>query len=381
MDYPIIRMFCPLIAETVPGEVEEILKPNPGGEPRYIGQGERVEEFERLLSLAYDLQQDLNENLVVTTNSGTSAIDLALHMSDVREGDIVISTPITCTATNTPIVTRGARIVWCDVDPLTGIIDLERAYELARDKDAKSIIAVEWAGRQVDYSLFDTLAEEDDEFSTIVDIAHRGPTPLGGQFGEMPTYACASYQAIKFLTCGDGGALICEYPPDAARARKLRWYGLDRRSSVDFRCKQNITEAGYKYHMNDISASIGIANLDAARLAVYEQKKNASYLYGELSDIDRVTLPPFAENCDYWLFTILVNERDNFEGYMRANNIEVSRVHARNDLHAALNYFSRPRLNGVDQFDSRQISIPCGWWLTESDIERIANTIRKWATR
>src|SRR5439155_15332209 len=89
-------------------------------------------------------------------------------------------------------------------------------------------------------------------------------------------YVCWSFQAIKHLTTGDGGALL---PPaeQLERGRLLRWYGLDRRSTESFRCCQNIREAGYKYHMNDIAASIGLENLPHAERLVSIHRSNAAW--------------------------------------------------------------------------------------------------------
>lgn len=189
----------------------------------YIGQGEKVEEFEQALKEYTKSDKDL-----ITVNSATSAIDLALHMIGIDSGDKIISTPITCTATNSPPINRNALLLWADIDEngLIDPVDVERKLT----KRVKAIIGVNWGGRKPDYNKLKSFG-----IPVIEDAAH-GPYVLDGNNGD---YIIWSTQAIKFLTTGDGGFLYC---PDPERARLLRWYGLDRRSSKDFRCLHPATK-------------------------------------------------------------------------------------------------------------------------------------------
>src|SRR5260370_38064674 len=112
----------------------------------FVGQGPRVDEFE----IAFANMVGLSE-APLGVNSCTSAIDLALHLSGVGPGTEGITTPITCTATNAGIATRGAQIAWADVDPLTGNIDPKSVAERITPK-TKAIISVDWGGRACDYA-------------------------------------------------------------------------------------------------------------------------------------------------------------------------------------------------------------------------------------
>jgi dTDP-4-amino-4,6-dideoxygalactose transaminase len=189
-------------------------------------------------------------------------------------------------------------------------------------------------------------------------------------------YVCWSFQAIKFLTTGDGGALLA---PNAQveRARLLRWYGLDRTSSADFRCAQTITEAGYKYHMNDIAASIGLANLPHMRRIVDRQTANAEYLSAAIHDAPGIATPSLAPGASWWLYTLRVRERESFIAHMAHNGIACSPVHARNDKHPAFHFPNGP-LPGVDQFAATEVAIPVGWWLTTEDLRQIVDAVNEW---
>lgn len=326
----------------------------------YIGEGNEVELFEK------ELQVHLNSpHRPISTNSCTSAINLVLLALGVGPGDEVITTPLTCIATNNSIPLLGARPVWADINEETGNIDPSSVAKCWSPR-TKAIIAVDWTGRRCDYAALKSF-----NVPVIEDAAH-GPYYNTMNCGD---FVCLSFGPIKHLTCGDGGAIICNKPEYTDRLRKMRWYGLDRTSSKDFRCEQNIVNLGSKFHMNNISAAIGRANLRHLAKNIGLHSSNARYLDFHIKlDIK----PPYDEYSDYWVFPLIIpNHRDKFIAYLNENGITASRVHARNDKHTALKYYSGP-LYGVDEFDYIQVNIPCGWWLTLEDREYMVEKINSW---
>lgn len=349
----VIPLFKVAMSPETPARVAEVLISG------YIGQGEQVERFEAALQELLDLPAP-----PLTTNSCTSAIDLALHLIGAGPGDEVITTPVTCTATNSPIVTRGAIPIWADVDPLTGLIDPADVARKITDK-TEAIVAVDWGGALCDYAALKQFG-----IPVIQDAAHSLTAGIGGD------YVCWSFQAIKHLTTGDGGALWCS-PRQLERARLLRWYGLDRRSKADFRCEQNIQEAGYKYHMNDIAAAIGLANISGMRELIERHWMNAHEYFLALGNTPDLKKPPWDRRSSWWLYTLLVEDRQGFISYLADHGIAASPVHARNDTHRAFHFANGP-LPGVDYFASRNVAIPVGWWLSTDDRRRIIEAVQTW---
>jgi dTDP-4-amino-4,6-dideoxy-D-glucose/dTDP-4-amino-2,4-dideoxy-beta-L-xylose transaminase len=350
-----IPLFKVAMSDEAAARVAEVLASG------YIGQGPQVEAFEAALQDVLNTPEP-----PLTTNSCTSALDLALHLIGVGPGDAVITTPVTCTATNSVIVRRGARPVWADVDPLTGLIDPASVAErLAVTPGVKAIMAVDWGGALCDYGSLKAFG-----LPVIQDAAHHLSSPQGD-------YACYSFQAIKFLTTGDGGALWCPLD-ELERARLLRWYGLDRRSKADFRCEQNIQEVGYKYHMNDIAAAIGLANIPELPWILGKHWGNALYYHHALAGLPGITRPVWNDGSAWWLYTLLVDDRQSFISWLADHGIAASPVHTRNDTHAAFDFPSGP-LPGVDRFASRNVAIPVGWWVSDVDREQIERVIQGWA--
>lgn len=334
----------------------------------YIGQGFKVDEFENELQALIAAP-----TRPVSTNSCTSAITLALMLCDVGPGDEVITTPITCTATNTPIILAGARPVWADVDPITGNIDPEDVARKITPR-TKAIIAVDWSGRPCDYTRLRRVSG----FVPIIQDAAHTPFPVFG--GD---YVCMSFGPIKHLTCGDGGALIVtgnrfEAEAQIASARLLRWYGLDRDSKKSFRCEQDIVRIGGKFHMNDINAAIGLDNMKNVSENVREHYGNAFFYNRYIVNRPFARTPPACLTSAWWVYTMVVSDRESFSRHMAEHGVETSQVHARNDKHSALNFPNGP-LPGVDEFDAHQVSIPCGWWVTSEQRRHIIKAVNEWS--
>jgi dTDP-4-amino-4,6-dideoxygalactose transaminase len=338
----------------------------------YIGQGPRVDEFERALAAWFGSQN------VLTVNSGTSALQLALRLANVGPGDEVISTPMTCTATNVPILAAGARVVWADIDPLTGNIDPLDVERKITSK-TKAVIAVHWAGYPAEIGELNRLGAEYG-VKIIEDAAHAfGATYQGRPIGSHSDFVCFSFQAIKHLTTGDGGALVCRDGDTYKRGKLLRWFGLDRESERrDFRCEEDVKDWGYKFHMNDIAATIGLHQLGFVADILRRHRENAAYYQERLANLAELTLLKY--DCDrqgsYWLFTVRVSDQKNFIDQMTKSGVSASQVHVRNDLHSVFREFQR-NLPGVTEFSAQQVSIPVGWWITEAEREYIVDTVHR----
>ncbi len=185
----------------------------------YIGEGEKVQEFEQAL------RDYLHQKYVLTLNSGTAGLHIAYHMALHQDGpktfynsnmDEVITTPITCTATNTPIIANGAKIVWADVDPLTGSIDPDD-IEKKITKNTKAITMVHWGGNPCDIGKINKIASEHG-IKTIEDGAHAmGMEYKGEKVGSHSDYTMISLQAIKHVTSVDGGLLLTKKENDYNR--------------------------------------------------------------------------------------------------------------------------------------------------------------------
>ena len=368
------------MAEEAPDAVAKVLRSG------YIGDGPKVKEFEAALKERITPKNKLEERFVVATNSATSAEHLAYRLMEGLGGldaDEVLATPLTCTATNWPILANGLKIKWVDIDPRTMNVDLD---DLARKitPRTKAISVVHWGGYPVDMEQLSEIRDDAHRRmgvypSIIQDCAHAlGSTLYEQELTTWADYSTFSFQAIKHLTCGDGGALVCAHKDDYDRAKLLRWYGIDREGPrKDFRCEEDIKEWGYKFHMNDISATIGLANLSLLDDTLAKHQSNATFYHNHLFDLHgvEVVFPRLQFGSANWLYTIRVERRKDFMKMMKEAGIEVSRVHERNDKHSCVED-SRALLPNLEKVCEDMICIPVGWWVTEEERQYIVDTIK-----
>ena len=375
-----IPLFKVFISEDVLKPVCEVLMSG------FVGQGVKVDEFE------LKLQNYLGNKFVLTTNSGTSANHLALHLlgqpfdswPGMSLGDEVLATPLTCTATNWPIVANGYNIKWVDIDPKTCNLDLAD-LESKLSRKTKIISLVHWGGNPVDLDrvkIIQDISFEKYGFRPIVieDCAHAfGAKYKGENLGNHGNLAFYSFQAIKHFTAVDGG-LICLPNSDLYKRAKLgRWYGIDRESDrKDFRCEEDIPEWGFKFHMNDVNATIGIHNLPHIRGIVDRHHSNANFFQKNLREIPGVTLlsRPAENYSADWIYTIRAERRDDLIKKLAGMGVASSRVHERNDKHTCVAPYAAD-LPGLDLISKDMLCIPNGWWLSEEDRDFILKCIKE----
>ncbi|MCM2325659.1 MAG: DegT/DnrJ/EryC1/StrS family aminotransferase [Candidatus Woesearchaeota archaeon] len=366
---PLFKVFMP---KSVMGPLKKTLMSG------YIAQGPRVLEFEE------KLKDFLGVKNILTVDAGTHALELALRLAGVDEGDEVISSPLTCVATNMPVMARGAKIRWSDVLVDTGNIDPESIERLITPR-TKAILYVHWAGNPANIDRINEIAKKHN-IKVIEDAAHAfGAGYKGKRIGNHSDFVMYSFQAIKHMTTGDGGALVCKDEEDHKRGRALRWFGLDRTAiKEELRWYYDIKEWGYKFNMNDIDATIGLEHLKYTEKILKVCRWNGNYYNKNLSKVKgiRVLRQEDGASSAYWLYTLLAERRDEFIEYLKKKGIDNSIVHTRNDVYTCFKDFKddlpRP---GLEEFTSKYVSIPSCWWVKKEDAKYIVDSIKAFYER
>jgi len=375
-----IQLFKVFMSENAAPEVSKVL--NSG----YIGQGEKVEQFES------KLQDFFMKDYIVTLNSGTSGLHLALDLlkkssgkwPGLEDGDEVLATSLTCTASNFPILANNLNIKWVDVDPTTLNMDLDDLSRKISPK-TKAIMLVHWGGYPNDLDRIKEIQNKCFELygfkpAVIEDGAHSfGSKYKGKHIGNHGNMTMYSLQAIKHITAIDGGLLLLPHQELYDRAKLLRWYGIDRNSNrKDFRCEADIQEWGFKFHMNDVCATVGMENLKHADEIVSKHQSNAKFYDENLQNIPGLTTLTRHEGHEsaFWIYSMLVENRDGFYKHMKDCGIVVSQVHERNDKHTCVEDY-KSSLPTLDKIIGKVVSIPVGWWVTDEDRQYIVDCIKK----
>jgi perosamine synthetase len=363
-----VRFVQPFITEGAVSNVVSALRTG------WIGQGSRVGEFEAAFC------RQLGVPPTVATSSCAGAVRLALAIAGVGPGDEVITTPLTWQSTNHPILEQFARPVFADVQVTTGNLDpadLERRIT----SRTKAILCTHWGGYPADLDELHEIATR--HGLTLIEEAAEalGSTYKGRPIGGISRFTAFSLYAFQTLTTGEGGMLTVSKQEDFEAARRRRWFGIDRSRrtpAANGYYDYDTFEPGYAYEMTDLTASIGLAQLEVFDSLVAARRRFARRYREALSGIAGVEL--FAcsndRNSACGLFTMRVAERERFWAAMRGRGVEVSVVHVRNDQYTVFGGRRRD-LPQLDELEPEYVCLPVHNHLTIDDVEYVIESVRR----
>ena len=333
-----------------------------------IAEGESVYAFEERFAAQMNLPNALG------LSSGTAALHVSLLMAGVLPGDEVITTSMTAEPTNITILHAGARPIFADVDPQTGNLDPVSVESLIGPR-TKAIIVVHYAGFPAKLAELRLIADRYG-IALIEDAAHALGAAYSNQgIGSIGDFAIFSLQAIKHMTTIDGGILTMKNHARLDEARKLRWFGMSKgiaRTAVD------IITPGYKYNMTNVSAVVGLAQLEIIDRRIARHKSNGSYFDNHISKIGGLSITQFEHHAtpSYWLYTVLSDDSNDVEARLTSIGVAASKLHRPNHLHTVFAQNAN-HLPGVESFYRRMTHIPCGWWVSNGNRTKIVEALAK----
>jgi dTDP-4-amino-4,6-dideoxygalactose transaminase len=348
-------------------------------ETRWLGQGPRVEEFES----AFRTYTGANDCVMVS--SGTAALHLAYLLAGIKPGDEVVAPLFTCTATNTPLLQIGARIRFADVGYNSLNSGIGNIGDMVTEK-TKAIVVVHYGGAILPHMRGIRALCDERNIVLIEDCAQAlGAWRLGHKAGwwqnagSWGDFACYSFQAVKHVTTGDGGCL--RFGPKAAhladRARRMRWFGIDRQAKLAGTWANDITELGYKYQMTDIAASMGIESLRAMPAQVIHRTAMRERYMERLEGFDGVNLIDVHPGCAAWLCTVMVEDRrEDLIRKLREQEIESGQVHYRNDRYTIFAGARERKWPNMDAIEGKYLVLPLHMAMDVDDVERVCDVIK-----
>ncbi len=342
----------------------------------YIGQGEIVDSFEKAFSKKFGIRN------VISVNSGTSALRLSLALIGVGPGDEVISTPYTMVATNMVILEQFAKPIFADIKYESVNIDPSDIEHRINDR-TKAIICVHWGGYPCDLDELHKIASDND-IPIIEDAAHAlGASYKNKPIGTISDYTAFSFQAIKHLTTGDGGILsINNNNTKIKEALRRRWFGIDRAHRKKDFIKDpvdDITEVGYKYHMNNIAATIGLEQLKYVNSNFKRRTEMVKVLREELSSNEILTLLEKRKDriSANWMFAVLVKNRTKFIKFLQSKGIAASIHNWRNDRYSIFGG-KRKDLPNLEKVNERLVNLPFYTGMLDKDLNKIIKEIKNY---
>lgn len=268
-----IPVFAPFIDSSTKKHLENAL------DAGWLGMGAFTKEFEERIE-AY---LGSNERYVVATNTGTSALHIALLSANIGQGDEVITPSFNYVADHQAIVMTGADVVMCDIRDDNLGIDCEKAEKLITDK-TKAILPLHFAGIPCDQKEVYKLAKKYD-LRVIEDAMHAfGTTIDGKKIGSYGDITCFSFDPVKVLTSIDGGCVVTSNKKELERLHRLRLLGVDKDTTERYKNKRawdyDVVDEGYRYHLTNIMASVGISQIKCVE-GFIKSRQNVCQKYNE----------------------------------------------------------------------------------------------------
>ena len=314
-DYPLLKLSrkaIPIFYPHIPKNSVKALKKVLSG--RWLGQGPLVDKFEKVFSKKF-----CDRLPTVAVGSGTDALHLSYILAGIKKDDEIICPLFTCTATNIPLLYIGAKIKFADIDPNTLNISISSVEKLITKK-TKAIVFVNYGGILCDLESLNSIAKKHN-ILLIQDAAQS----LGARYNKQSIakfadFTIFSFQAIKHITSGDGGALVLKNKNLSKKASIIRWFGINRPKKQGGTWENDITEIGYKYQLTDIGASLLLESIkEFSFIKTHRNKIYKTYLENIKQTKDLKCVLSLNKKADevMWLFTILSPHKDIIQKELR----------------------------------------------------------------
>lgn len=352
----------------------------------WSGLGPKTEEFENKFA------NYVGVDYAIALNSATAALHLALLVAGVGQGDEVIVPSLTFVSTAHAVTYTGAKPVFADIDPNSLCIT---PYDIIKKitRKTKAIIPVHYGGNPCEMDMIGEITKIF-HLTVIEDAAHAcGSVYNGKRIGSISPLTCFSFHAVKNLSTGDGGMITTNDKTYAEKLKRLRWMGITkdtwkRLESVSSSPKQSagygwfyeVTELGYKCHMNDITAAIGLVQLSKLEKANAIRRKLANNYTDKLSKISGIELPVATINTvsAQHNYVIKTKDRDSLHLYLRDNKISTGVHYMPVHLHPFYReMYPNLELSETDLVWNRLLTLPLFPTLKSVDQNIVINLINK----
>jgi perosamine synthetase len=346
----------------------------------WLGLGSTVFEFENTLK-GY-----LGAKHVLAVNSGTTAIHIALDAFGITAGDEVIVPSLTFCASVQAITALGARPVFCEVHPDTLNMDVDDVEQRITAK-TKAIMPVHYCGQACDMDSLMALSERH-QLVIVEDAAHafgsRYKKRLIGSFGDA---TCFSFDPIKNLTCGEGGAVVLSDDTAADLIRKKRILGIDKDTWHRYRNERGsgyeVTTQGYRYHMSNINAAIGLAQLPKFESFVRRKRQIVRRYSDAFSQLAGVCpLSWHVEETAPFMYIVRIADgaREDMIAFLKDRGIGTGVHYIPNHLQPFFRRFATP-LPITEQVGEEILTLPLFSDMTDLEVAMVIRGVTEWSQR
>jgi perosamine synthetase len=346
----------------------------------WIGMGNHTLRFEETI------QNFLSATNVIAVNTGTSALHLAMVGLGLGPGDEVIVPSLTYVASFQAISMTGAVPVACESDPDTLLMNLDDAERRITQK-TKAVMPVHYCGQACD---MDRLLSWREKYGLriIEDAAHAfGSEYKGRKIGSFGDVTCFSFDPIKVITCGDGGAIVTTDGAFAERVRNIRLLGVDRESEFRYRNERkwfyDVSMVGFRYHLSNINAAIGLTQIEKIGDFISRRREICRRYDDGFAKIERLhTLAVDYDSTAPFMYIVRVpaERREAFMAFLRDRDVETGIHYLPNHWHS-LYQNGKNDLPVADQLGHEIVTLPLHYCLTDNEVEQVVGAVQEFFER
>lgn len=345
----------------------------------WLGMGASTKEFETRISKFLDLKQ----RQVISTNTGTSALHLALKIAGIGSGDEVITPSFNYVADHQAIEMAGAKVVMCDIKENNLGIDCEKA-ELLISKKTKAIMPLHFAGIICDLEKVYELAKKYN-LRVIEDATHAFGTEVNqkkiGSYGDI---VCFSFDPVKIITSIDGGCIVVNNKKELEMGQHYRLLGVDKDTTERYKNKRSwdydVVSEGYRYHLTNIMASVGISQIKQIDKFIKNRQETCKKYNEAFKEIKEIKIPQTNfENISPFIYTIRIlnGKREELIQHLQDKKIDVGIHFIPVHKHS---YFKNRKIGDMEitnRVVNEILTIPLHSNMKNEFIERIISEIKK----
>lgn len=362
----------------------------------FLTQGPKIQEFEKKFAYYVD------SKYAVAVSNGTAALHLSCIALGVKEGQKVITTPITFAASANSVLYCGAEVHFVDIDPKTYLLDLDKLEYLLNSAPKSTyagIIVVDFAGLAIDTERLNKIVREHKMW--IIEDACHAP---GGYYrdssnrkihcgsNQYTDLSCFSFHPVKHIACGEGGMITTNDERLYKKLLGLRTHGMtkDTNHFVNDAAEaggedyfpnwyMEMHELGYNYRITDIQSALGISQLSRAAEGIKRRREIAEQYFKSFEGQHFIKgQSGFEEGHAYHLYVIEVDDRIGLYNYLREYNI-----------YAQIHYFpchlmpyykqygwKKGDLPYAEAYYSRCISLPMFQTLKDDEIDYVIKKVK-----
>jgi len=344
---------------------------------KWIGFGKEAKLFEK------ELGEKIGSQRVLVVNSCTSALFMAMKILNIKVGDEVIIPSINFIGTSNAVLSVGAKPIFADVD-MRYLNILPEEISRLRTKRTKAILLLHYGGHPCNmaevYKHSKGLHVIEDNANSTLSKYH------GANCGTLGDVGCFSFDSMKTLAMGDGGAIVVKNAELLEKAMEVRYFGIiNRQSGIDaLKDKQErwweieLNCHSGRHVTNDILSAIGRIQLKKLEIATKKKKEIWKIYQKEFSYLKWLTLPPEplpGTESSYYLYWIRLNDRDGLAKYLIENGIYCTFRYY--PLHLIKFYGHKGKLVNSELINETTLNIPIHQNLSDRDIQKVIKTIKR----